>query len=215
MTDQRLEDGVGCWFERLTDHIPLGRPALFLDRDGVIVEETNYLCDPADVRLIDGAADAIAFCNLRDIPVVVVTNQAGIARGYYGWSDFEAVQREILDQLGALGARVDLVLACAYHNVGHAPYLIGNHHWRKPNPGMICAAAKILQTDVSRSVIAGDKISDIEAGAAAGVTHRLLMLTGHGEQERRDFLRARSTDVDFTVETNLAHGVHCLFATAN
>ncbi|MBK5956886.1 hypothetical protein CCR97_01460 [Rhodoplanes elegans] len=182
-TDPRLHDGVGCWVERLAVDVPPGRPALFLDRDGVVVEETHYLSEPAKVRLLDGAARVIAWCNARGLPVVLVTNQAGIARGYFGWREFEAVQQEIVRRLVAAGARLDLVLACAFHDTGDAPYRVAEHPWRKPNPGMILAAAEMLAIDLPASAVIGDKVSDLEAGAAAGLARAVLVRTGHGGDE--------------------------------
>ncbi|HEY9216167.1 MAG TPA: HAD family hydrolase [Ancylobacter sp.] len=210
--DPRLQDGIGCWLERLTVNVTEGRPALFLDRDGVIVEETHYLCSPADVRLMDGVAEIIARCNARNIPVIVVTNQAGIARGYYGWHEFEAVQAEIMRRLAMAGARLDLVLACAYHHEGNAPYVVSGHAWRKPNPGMIRAAAELLAVDLSRSVIVGDKISDLDAGAAAGLVRGMLVLSGYGRSEQAALHSSgRVQDAAFSVEDDLAGAVEAYF----
>lgn len=203
-TDPRLHDGVGCWVERLAADVPPGRPALFLDRDGVVVEETHYLSDPAKVRLLDGAARAIAGCNARGLPVVLVTNQAGIARGYFGWREFEAVQREMIGRLAAAGARIDLVLACAYHDTGEAPYRVAAHAWRKPNPGMIRAAAEMLAIDLPASAVIGDKVSDLEAGAAAGLARAVLVRTGHGGDEEAGLARLpRSGPTAFAVAADI------------
>jgi D-glycero-D-manno-heptose 1,7-bisphosphate phosphatase len=210
--DPRLQDGVGCWLERLTADVPEGRPALFLDRDGVIVEETHYLSSPADVRIIDGVAEVIARCNKLNMPVIVVTNQAGIARGYYGWPEFEAVQAEIVRRLAVAGARLDLVLACAYHHEGKAPYVVAGHQWRKPNPGMIQKAAELLKLDLSRSMIVGDKISDIEAGAAAGLRRGVLVLTGHGRSEHLALERSGAAAIaNFAVADDLAGAAEIIF----
>jgi D-glycero-D-manno-heptose 1,7-bisphosphate phosphatase len=197
MTDPRLFDGAGCWLERLATDVPAGRPALFLDRDGVIIEEAHYLSNPANVRLIAGAAEAIARCNGSRIPVVVVTNQSGIARGYYDWADFAAVQAELIARLAAAGARLDAVAACAYHDTGSDLYRVPGHAWRKPNPDMIHAAAALLQVDLARSVLVGDKRSDIEAGIAAGLARCVLVRTGYGRDEEAALpqLRAGRTAV--------------------
>src|SRR5690242_8907500 len=87
---------AGTYSERLTDVDFSGRPCLFLDRDGVLVEETNYLHRPEDVAFIPKVLPAIAEVNKRGIPVVIVTNQAGVGRGYYDWAEFHRVQRHIL-----------------------------------------------------------------------------------------------------------------------
>lgn len=211
ISDKRLLDGVGCWLECLTDDVPAGRPALFLDRDGVIVEETHYLSNPADLRLIDGVAGVIAEFNAQEIPVIVVTNQAGIGRGYYNWSEFAAVQAELIRQLATAGARVDAVLACAYHDEGKAGYGIADHPWRKPNPGMFRAAAERLKVDLSRSVIVGDKISDLEAGAAAGLSRGVLVLTGYGQQEQAQLERSHpGRSMTFEIATDLTSAATAL-----
>ena len=99
-----LPTDPGLWNQVLDDTRTAGRnprPAMFLDRDGVIVDELDYLHRIEDVRLIDGAAEAIGACNNADIPVVIVTNQSGVGRGYYRWEDFAAVQARLLDLLDA------------------------------------------------------------------------------------------------------------------
>ncbi len=159
------------------------RAALFLDRDGVVVEEVHYLHRPADVSLIDGAAGVIAEANRRAIPVVMVTNQAGIAHGHYGWAEFIQVQEKILDDLAAEGAFVNGVFACPHHDGGRAPYDVENHPWRKPNPGMLLAAAESLPLDLGQSWIIGDRAGDLEAGKNAALAGGLHVLTGHGADD--------------------------------
>jgi len=128
--------------------------AAFLDRDGTIVRDTGYLCDPADVRLLAGAAQAIRLLNDRHIHVVIVTNQSGIARGYYGPAEFETVQAEVERQLALEGARVDAVYHCP-----HAPQ--GGCGCRKPELGMYRRARKRLGVDLSRSLYVGDRAADV------------------------------------------------------
>ncbi len=152
-----------------------GAAALFLDRDGVIVADTGYLGRAEDVRLLDGAAAAVSRCNALGIPVVVVTNQSGIARGYYDWSGFRAVQTALTSMLADAGAHLDAVLACAYHAEGKEPLRIAAHPWRKPQPGMIVAAAERMNLDLSRSWIVGDKADDLATGAAAGLAGGTLL----------------------------------------
>lgn len=176
----------GLFAQRLTDMDARGKPCLFLDRDGVLVEETNYLHRTDDVVLIAGVADAIARANTLAIPVVIVTNQAGIGRGYYSWAQFIEVQAFILERCREHGAHYDMVLACAYHAEGVPPYDRAAHPWRKPNCGMLREAALTLGVDLSRSHIVGDTLSDLGAGASAGLSGGTLVATGHGEREWRD-----------------------------
>lgn len=167
-------DAIGLWRE-IGEGNFAQRPALFLDRDGVVVVDTGYLARPQDMRMIDGAAAAIARCNACGIAVVLVTNQSGIARGYYGWDDFRAVQGALTAALAAGGARLDAVLACGYHGAGHGPLRFPDHPWRKPGPGMILAAGSAMGLDLARSWIVGDQVSDVAAGAAGGLAGGTLL----------------------------------------
>lgn len=180
-------DFEGIWVEVLRpDPEPpvRGRPALFLDRDGVLVEEVGYLHRPEDVRLIPGAARAVAAANRAGVAVVVLTNQSGIGRGLYGWAEFAATQARIVDALGAEGAALDMVVACPFHPQGRPPYRHPDHPCRKPRPGMLLRAGARLKLELARSWIVGDRASDLEAGRAAGLAGGLHVLTGYGARER-------------------------------
>ena len=174
-----LMDDTGLWCQ-IECATARNRAALFLDRDGVVVADTRYLGRPEDLRMMEGAASAIARCNTLNIPVVLVTNQSGIARGYYNWDGFRAVQAVLSAELSAAGAHLDGVLACAYHAEGNEPLRHASHPWRKPNPGMIFAARDCMDINLSRSWIIGDSVSDIAAGAAAGLAGGTLLATLHG-----------------------------------
>jgi D-glycero-D-manno-heptose 1,7-bisphosphate phosphatase len=189
-SDSRLIDGAALWCERLTARASNGRPALFCDRDGVIVEEVGYLGKPDDVSVIPAAVSLIRAANDRGIRVVVVTNQSGIGRGYYGWADFAAVQDRIVEELARSGAEIDLVVASAHHEEGRGPFASEGHEWRKPGPGMILLAREKLDVGLPGSLIVGDKLSDLQAGQAAGIGNGLLVRTGHGESAAKDFSRA-------------------------
>jgi len=166
----------GLWVERIgTRSFPAGLPALFLDRDGTINVDTGYPDDPADVVLRDGIEPVIGAANRRGIPVIVVTNQSGVARGYFGWDTFASVNQRVLDLLGEKNATVDLVLACAYHEAGSGPLSIADHPMRKPNPGMLVEAGRRLGLDLKRSLIVGDKPADMEAGRRAGLMRGWLV----------------------------------------
>jgi D-glycero-D-manno-heptose 1,7-bisphosphate phosphatase len=206
-----LVDNVGLWCDSArADHV--GRAGLFLDRDGVVVEETDYLGRAEDVRMIPAAALAIAQCNRQNIPVVLVTNQSGIARGYYGWKDFQEVQAALCTALASAGAHIDATLACGYHADGHPPYRIADHWWRKPNPGMIIEAGHRLRLDLRRSWIVGDRASDIASGRGASLAGGILVLTGYGTHETDAALAL--ADAQYTVEISdtLADAVTALVA---
>jgi len=184
-------DAGGIWCDVLT-RPPPGRPALFLDRDGAVVEETGYLCRVADIAIIEGAAAVIAAANKRGLAVVVVTNQAGIGRGYYGWSEFQAVQNAIAAALSAQGAAIDAVYACPYHPQGRAPYAHPDHPSRKPNPGMLLQASFDLKLDLKKSWLVGDKAIDVEAAKRAGLAGALQVGTGYGTAERQSAIALAS-----------------------
>ena len=155
---------------------------MFLDRDGVIVEEVGHLRRAEDVRLITGAAAVIAAANCAGMPVVVVSNQSGIGRGLFGWEDFAAVQQRMLEMLEAQGALIDAVLACPHHAEAEPPYRYPDHPSRKPNAGMILAAARLLPIDLAASWIIGDRVTDLSAGRNAGLAGGLLVFTGCGDR---------------------------------
>lgn len=166
----------GLWVERIGDRVfPQHLPALFLDRDGTINVDTDYPSDPAEIELRPQMLPAIAAANRAGLPVVVVTNQSGIARGYFGWSVFASVNGRVLDLLGEEGVFVDMVLACAYHEAGVGPLAIPDHPMRKPNPGMLVEAGKRLALDLQRSLIVGDKLADMQAGERAGLARGWLV----------------------------------------
>jgi len=166
----------GLWVERTsTTNFPAGRPALFLDRDGTINVDTGYPDDPAAMELRDGIASVIEAANQHGVPVIVVTNQSGIARGYFGWDAFARVNGRVLDLLSEKNAFVDMVLACAYHEAGRGALAIADHPMRKPNPGMLLEAGRRLGLDLKHSLIVGDKPADMEAGQRAGLKRGWLV----------------------------------------
>jgi D-glycero-D-manno-heptose 1,7-bisphosphate phosphatase len=183
MSHAFLIDGVGLWAQRMTSTDFVGRPAVFLDRDGVVVEEVHFLAHRKDVQLTLGIGEAIATLNRMAVAVVVVTNQSGVARGRFGWSDFSGVQDEIAVQLARAGGVLDAAFACGYHPSGRGPLAIADHPWRKPRPGMFREAHKLLGVDLSRSLVIGDRLSDLEAGCGAGVAEGALVRTGYGAGE--------------------------------
>lgn len=181
MADARLVE-PGLWMEAIGETVfPAGRPALFLDRDGTINIDTGYPRDPAEAVMRPQIVPVIAAANQRGLPVVVVTNQSGIARGYFGWPAFEAFNLRLWELLARQGVRVDLVVACAYHETGQGALRVAGHPMRKPNPGMILRAGEHLGADLERSVMVGDNPSDMEAGKRAGLTK--LFLAGEPEAE--------------------------------
>lgn len=187
------EDGVWCQKVRAISGGP--RPALFLDRDGVIVEEVHYLHRLEDMRLTINAAVVIRAANTLGLPVILVTNQSGVGRGNYGWSDFESVQLAMLDALVIQNAFIDAVFACPFHGGGMAPWNIADHPDRKPQPGLLLRAADMFPIDLAASWIVGDRAGDMGAGKNAGLAGGLHVLSGHGNDtgERAEALALADT----------------------
>lgn len=169
-------DGVWRQVLRRHDSGHRGR-ALFLDRDGTIVEEIGHLCRPQDVRLVPGAARLIATANRANVPVIIVSNQSGIGRRLFSWGDFIAVQQRMLELLAVEGASIDAVFACPHHPEAGEPWRHASHPARKPNPLMLQDAARLLSVTLSKSWIVGDRASDLAAGRNAGLRGGLLLLS--------------------------------------
>lgn len=181
LPDGAVIDPEGVWTQVLRPPPDAAaRPTLFVDRDGVLVEDDGYLFRPEEVRLIPGAGAVIARANSVGVPVVIVTNQGGIALGLYGWDAFARVQERMLAELDSEGAFVDGVFAAPHHPDAPPPLGHPDHPARKPNPGMLLRAAAVLTADLGRSWLIGDKASDIAAASRAGLAGALHVLTGHG-----------------------------------
>lgn len=188
-------DNIWIDLSNATEAFPSPKPCLFLDRDGVIVEDKHYMSDPADVVLLPGAADLIAQVNASGIAVVVVTNQSGIGRGYFGWQDHEAVQARISTLLSEQDAGWNAALACPHHRDAKPPYRHPSHPFRKPQPGLLFAAAEMLNLDLAKSWIVGDKSGDIEAGKNAKLTGGVYVAT-HPESAEQGQVHAEAHQSD-------------------
>jgi D-glycero-D-manno-heptose 1,7-bisphosphate phosphatase len=155
------------------------KAAVFLDRDGVLIEEVNYLTEVAQVRLIAGAAEAVANLNRAGIPVVVVTNQAGVAHGYFPEERVAEVHAYLDELLAERGAWVDRYYYCPHHADAAVERYRAECECRKPKPGMLRRAGAEMGLDLRRSYVVGDKVSDLLAGGAAGCK-TILVRTGYG-----------------------------------
>ena len=149
--------------------------AVFLDRDNTLIHNDGDLGDPDGVRLVKGAASAIASLRGLSYKIVVVTNQGGVARGKFTEEDVQAVHERIAQLVKETsGSIIDRFYYCPYHPEGKTKKYRREHPWRKPQPGMILQAAEDLGLDLSRSWLVGDQMRDIEAASAAGVRAVLL-----------------------------------------
>lgn len=169
------EDDPGLWLR--IDGTPgtTRRPALFLDRDGVVVVEVGFLHEPEKVEVRPGVASLITACHDADIAVVIVTNQSGVGRGLYDWRDFASVQERIRIALGPGRQWWQAEFACGYHPRGEGRWQPRDHVWRKPGAGMLEEGARRLNLDLERSWIIGDRATDMGAGAKAGIAGGVLM----------------------------------------
>ncbi len=147
------------------------RPAIvFLDRDGTIIEDMHFISRPDDVRVLPGAAEAIARLNREGIPVVVVTNQSGIGRGYFGTEEYEKVNERIAAELARADARIDAVYHCPHAPDGNDPCPC-----RKPGTALFAEALARFGIPGSRAAFVGDKVRDVSPALPFGGTGYLLV----------------------------------------
>jgi D-glycero-D-manno-heptose 1,7-bisphosphate phosphatase len=174
--------------------------AVFLDRDGTVNEEVGYLRNLDQLRLIPGAGAAIRRLNEAGLKVVLVTNQSGVARGFFPESFVFEVHEHLTRMLGLDGARIDAVYYCPHHpTAGNAPY-VGECDCRKPGTGMIDQAAKDLNIDVKNSFMVGDKWIDVELGQRAGA-YSILVRSGYAPDDPGNKRPGHISDPDFSAHS--------------
>ncbi|HUE42727.1 MAG TPA: HAD family hydrolase [Candidatus Sulfotelmatobacter sp.] len=155
----------------------MSRPAVFLDRDGTISEDVGYLNDVSQFRMFPFAAGAIRKLNDANLPVIVVTNQSGVARGFFDEASVRTVHEEMTQQLAAAGAHLTAIYYCPHASDDDC-------ECRKPKPGMIRQAAREHGVDLARSFVVGDRYGDVELAQANG-GRGVLVRTGYGEEDLR------------------------------
>ena len=153
--------------------------AIFLDRDGVINIEVGYLSNPNDFKIIEGTIEALKILNKKGFLLIVVTNQAGIARGYYTEDDLKDVHHKMRYVLKQHEVTLTDIFYCPHH-----PEFTGSCNCRKPNPGMILEAKEKYNIDLDNSYMVGDTLNDIQTGIAAKCK-TILVLTGYGTEEQK------------------------------
>jgi D-glycero-D-manno-heptose 1,7-bisphosphate phosphatase len=158
------------------------KPAIFIDRDGTLSHEVGYVNHPSRFRLFPFAIDAVRCVNRAGWLAVVVTNQAGVARGYFPESLLDVVHGALHAALAEGGARLDGLYYCPHHPSAGAPPYRRDCDCRKPKPGLIQRAARDLDVDLARSWVIGDRPADLELAWAVGA-HGALVLTGYGRGE--------------------------------
>lgn len=174
----------------------MSSPAVFLDRDGTIIEETGYLSDPEKVALLPGAAEALVRLKAAGFRLVVLTNQSGVARGFFGEEELAAVNRRLDMELAGKGASIDAYYYCPHHPQYGT---MVDCDCRKPRTGMADRAALEHGLDLARSYFVGDKGSDVLLGKNAG-GKSILVLTGFGKEERQ-LLGEKSLKPDMIAES--------------
>lgn len=151
--------------------------AVFLDRDGVIIQNReNYVCSWNDVEFLPSALNALERLSQTSYKIIVVTNQSAIGRGIITLQEAEAINRRIIKEIEKSGGRVDLFLTCPHAPEAHCLC-------RKPQPGLIQKAAEQLSIDLESSALIGDALTDIQAGSAAGIKTLILVKTGRGREQ--------------------------------
>jgi D-glycero-D-manno-heptose 1,7-bisphosphate phosphatase len=180
--------------------------ALFLDRDGVIIENRpDYVRSWSDVSIYPQALAALARIAESPFKIVIVTNQSVINRGCMTLAHAESINTRLIKAINRAGGRIDGVFMCPHTPEERCPC-------RKPRPGLILQAAGVLQLDLSRSILIGDALSDIEAGRNAGLLHLALVLTGRGAAQLAAFHRT-SNNLPFLVFDSLSAALADLIPT--
>jgi D-glycero-D-manno-heptose 1,7-bisphosphate phosphatase len=174
------------------EEVTAGRPAVFLDRDGTINEEVDFVRTPEQLTLIPGAADAIRTLNRFGFVTVVISNQSGVARGFLTEDDLTAIHARLTQELARVHARLDRIYYCPHHPTeGIPPYNI-ECECRKPAPGMLLDGERDLGIDLHRSFVVGDRVGDVLAGQAVGA-RTILVLTGYGRTALEEATRGQVT----------------------
>jgi D-glycero-D-manno-heptose 1,7-bisphosphate phosphatase len=153
--------------------------AAFIDRDGVINEERNYVYRIEDFVLLPGVVEGLTLLRDAGFLLIVVTNQSGIAKGYYKLADMERLHDHMRSTLAGNGLKIDAIYFCPHHPLGSVSGLDVDCPCRKPAPGMLLQAARDFDIDLKSSVLIGDKLSDVEAGQLAGVGRTVIVESGH------------------------------------
>ena len=152
----------------------LQRPALFLDRDGVINIDHGYVGSHERFEWMPGALEAISAATDAGWHVFVVTNQSGVARGHYDEAAVKALHKWMCDEARRFGGTIDDIRYCPYHEAGSVPAYRRASDWRKPQPGMLLDLMQAWELDAARCVLVGDQDTDMEAARAAGIKGRLF-----------------------------------------
>ena len=182
-------------------------PAIFLDRDGVLIENRpDYVRDWSQVKIIPEAIDALALAAARHYKIVIVTNQSAVGRGLIPQVNADEINRRLINLIQQYGGQVDAVYMCPHRPEDDCPC-------RKPRPGLLLEAARSLSLDLPRSWMIGDAWSDVQAGQRAGIRHTILLKTGRGTEQLLQPCPEELTD--HLIFDNLPMAFDTIFAMGN
>lgn len=187
----------------------MSRPAVFLDRDGTILDDTGYPSRFDQVRILPRSIAAVRRLNEAGFPVIVVTNQSGVGRGFLTEEELSALHEDLSAAFAAQGARIDAFYYCPHFSLSRDPRYRVACECRKPRPGLGRRAAADLDLDLARSIMIGDKEDDVFFGRAIGATP-ILVLTGYGREARRKL--AEKAALPETVAADLGEAVDWVLA---
>ena len=156
---------------------------LFLDRDGVIIEDKHYIKDPGQVELCCGSKEVFQLAEKKEIPIIIITNQSGISQKISTWDDYEKVTMKMLELLDGIKSLV--AIYANSQSKDEKPSLLD---WRKPGIGMVQTAVRDFNIMLGQSFLVGDRLSDIQCGRNAGIGKLIHVRTGHGEKERQSVI---------------------------
>lgn len=173
-----------------SSHDNNARPALFLDRDGVVIKEKHFISNKKDVELENGISDLFELLNKIGVPIIIITNQSGIAKGLFTWEEYLNVTEKMLSLINKQNS-----LIAIYSNGLNSTK--NENTWRKPNPDMLFNASHTLNIDLSRSALIGDRLTDLIAGIKAGIPYLVHTKTGHGNSDRIKVLKYFSAEMKY------------------
>jgi D-glycero-D-manno-heptose 1,7-bisphosphate phosphatase len=186
------------------------RPAVFLDRDGTINEEMGYINHPSRFVLLDGVGEALSALNRSGFLVMVMTNQSGVARGYFPLELLTEIHERMKGLLALKGARIDAVYFCPHHPDGVVPEYSFGCDCRKPKTGMFRQAMQDFDIELERSFVVGDRLKDMEFAKACGVTG-VMVETGYGKGEI-EYLLPASPHKPAKIAANLGEAVEWILS---
>ena len=157
-----------------------------MDRDGVVIKDVNYISNPKDVELEIGVIELLKKAYENKLPVFIITNQSGISRGFYKWDDFHKVNEKIIELIGHPNP--------IYSIYANSHIETSTDNWRKPNPNMIFKIANRCNLNLKKSILIGDRISDLQAGIRSGIRKLIHVETGHGKREKQKILESIDKD---------------------